>query len=587
MSDAGLEKRRQEPSRPSTQLRLWPGVVAACALALALLMLPRLGLNVLLIGMLGPIAAELLVLLWWLFFSRAPWGERFAALGLLALALFLVKPFVHSSITGTGTGPLFFILAPPWLCLALVAAVAVARKGGSKERLALIAAALLLTGASFATIRAGGANAAGVWDFAWRWTPTPEERLLGTAMATADAAHAPGSPLPALDPAGAAEWPGFRGARRDGVLPGATIDPSWASSPPVEVWRRPIGPGWSSFAVQGDRLYTQEQRGADEVVSCYDARTGEPVWQHNDPARFWEATGGAGPRGTPTLAGGRVYSFGGTGILNALDAATGAVVWTRQAATEAGTEIPQWGFSSSPLVVDDLVVVAVSGRLMAYDAATGEPRWQGPRGKISYSSPHLATLDGVRQVLQLHGGGLTGVAPEDGRVLWQHAWDGYPIVQPALTADGDVLISIGQGSGVRRLAIARQGDAWQVTERWTSSALKPHFNDFVVHRGHAFGFDGSILACIDLADGKRRWKGGRYGRGQLILLAGQDLLLVLGEAGELALVEALPDQFAEAARVPALKGKTWNHPVLVGDLLLMRNDQEMAAFRLRRSSTAG
>src|SRR5262249_43441358 len=170
-------------------------------------------------------------------------------------------------------------------------------------------------------------------------------------------------------------------------------------------------------------------------------------------------------------------------------------------------------------------------------------------------------------------------APADGKLLWEHAWKGYPIVQPALTPEGDVLISVTDSSGLRRLAAHAAGEG-KGGERWTTNGLKPYFNDFVVHRSYAFGFDGSILSCIDLADGQRKWKGGRYGNGQMVLVADQDLLLVLSEIGELALVSATPDQFKELARFPALEGKTWNHPVLVGDVLLVRNDQEMAAFRL-------
>ena len=184
------------------------------------------------------------------------------------------------------------------------------------------------------------------------------------------------------------------------------------------------------------------------------------------------------------------------------------------------------------------------------------------------------------QILLLSREGASGIAPADGKLLWEHQWKGNPIVQPALTPDGDVLISVNESSGTRRLSVANGPNGWNVEERWTTNGLKPYFNDFVVHDGHAFGFDGSILACIDLQDGKRKWKGGRYGHGQLILLKDQALLLVLSEEGELALIKATPDQFTEVARVPAIEGKTWNHPVLAGDVLLARNGEEMVAFRL-------
>jgi outer membrane protein assembly factor BamB len=186
----------------------------------------------------------------------------------------------------------------------------------------------------------------------------------------------------------------------------------------------------------------------------------------------------------------------------------------------------------------------------------------------------------------MSGDGAASVSPVDGALLWEYAWSGTPIVQPALLADGGLLVSTADamgGNGTRRLAIAHGGSGWTVDERWTSKGLKPYFNDFVVHRGLAFGFDGNILACLDLADGTRRWKGGRYGNGQLVLLADQDTLLVVSEEGELALVSATPDRFAEIARFQALDAKTWNHPVLVGDVLYVRNGEEMAAFRLSRA----
>jgi outer membrane protein assembly factor BamB len=363
------------------------------------------------------------------------------------------------------------------------------------------------------------------------------------------------------------------------------IETDWSRKPPMELWRRPIGPGWSSFAVRGDLIYTQEQRGDEEMVSCYRLSSGEPVWSHRDAARFWESNGGAGPRGTPTLSHGRVYTFGATGILNALDADTGAVVWSRNAASDTDVEIPGWGFASSPLVVNDVVVVAAAGRLAAYDAATGNPRWMGPTGGAGYSSPHLVTIDGVDQIVLLRGSRTISLSPADGSLLWEHTWQpGVGIIQPAVAEGGDVLISTGDamgGLGMRRISVAHAADRWTVEERWTSRGLKPYFNDFVLHDGYAFGFDGSILSCIDLRDGERKWKGGRYGNGQMILLPDQDMLLVLSEEGELALVKAAPDQFTEIARFPAaLNAKTWNHPVLVGDVLLVRNGEEMAAFRL-------
>ena len=587
-----------EPT-PQKPLRLWPGVVAVL-----LQWLLRFGLKIVVpgftgfkFGIMGGLLGGLGIVVWWAFFSRAPRLERWGAIVLMIAALFATARMNHESI-----GPLWLVgYAIPVLCLAFVGWAVASRRLADGPRRATMVATILLASGGWTVVRTSGITGDHVMEFAWRWTKTSEVQLL-TQASDQPAALAPAPPAAetaekrpavqaggepaALPPAPApaetgAGWPGFRGPARDSVIRGVRIATDWSQSPPVERWRRPIGPGWSSFAVAGDLLYTQEQRGGDEVVACYSVTTGKPVWRHRDAARFFESNGGAGPRATPTLSDGRVYTLGATGIVNALDAGNGAVVWSRKLATDTGAKVPIWGFASSPLVVDDVVIVAAEGQLVAYDLASGNPRWRGPAGGAGYSSPQLLTIDGVAQILLLSGTGATSVAPANGTVLWEHRWPGFiPIVQPAVTGDGDILISAGSGSGTRRIAVTHGPGGWSVEERWTSKGLKPYFNDFVVHKGHAFGFDDSILACIDLKDGTRKWKGGRYGNGQLVLLPDQDLLLVLSEEGELALVAATTDQFTELARFPAIEGKTWNHPVLAGDVLLVRNGQEMAAFRL-------
>lgn len=591
---------QQTEPDPQRRLRLWPGVVAVILQWLALVGIPLVVPGGLAFGVMGGLLGGVTVLVWWTFFSRAPQLERWSAVVLMIVAMAATPRILHPSIATGMMGMMFYIHATPVVSLSLVAwAVASRRLTVVPRRLALVAAILMACG-GWALLRTDGVTGEGRSQFAWRWSKTAEQKLLArtavvpvapppapaTVEAPAERPAAP-APTPAIPAQTQPSWPGFRGAHRDGVVTGVRISTDWTATPPVQLWRRPIGPGWSSFAVGDGLLYTQEQHGDLEWVACYNMATGLPVWSHRDPARFWESNGGAGPRATPTLHAGRVYALGATGILNALDAATGALIWTRNAASDTGKKIPGWGFSGSPLLVDDLVIVAVAGQLAAYDRATGNPRWRGVDGGGSYGSPQLAAIDGVPQVLLLNGAGATSVAPADGTVLWTHSWPGSTILQPSVTAGGAVLITTGDmsgGVGTRRLAVTHAPGGWTASEVWTSRGVKPYFNDIVVHDGYAFGFDGSILACIDLRDGQRKWKGGRYGYGQMLLLADQAVLLVLSEEGELALVSATPDKFNELARFQAIEGKTWNHPVLAGDILLVRNGQEMAAFRLPRPS---
>ncbi|MHC4597899.1 MAG: outer membrane protein assembly factor BamB family protein [Planctomycetota bacterium] len=560
-------------------IRLWPGVAVVTLQWLLWLVLPSVvpGDEAIMIGVFGGLLGGLAVFVWWAFFSRAPRLERFGAVVLMIFALVAALGVIDKSIATGNLGMMYFIYAVPVLSLAFVVWAAVGRHLSVIPRRASMVATILLACGGWAFVRSDGISGTAKPDFKWRWAETAEEQLL--AQSGEETMVLPSTA--ALEANTGADWPGFRGPNRDSIARGLRIATDWSASPPVELWRRAVGPGCSSFAARGELIYTQEQRGEDEAVTCYYLKTGVPAWIHRDKARFWDSHAGAGPRGTPTLGDGHVYTLGGTGILNVLDARDGSVVWSRNVATETKTKIPEWGIASSPLLVGDLVIVAAKGTLAAYDRATGSPRWSGPNGGKSYSSPHLLAIDGVKQVLHMMETGAAGFAPADGTILWKHPWPGADrVVQPAMTAEGDLLLcGGGLKLSMRRFSVTQGTEGWKVEERWASRGLKPNHNDSIVHKGHAYGFISLKLACIDVKDGARKWKGARYA-GFTILLADQDVLLVLSEKGEVALVEAVPDRFRELAKFKAIEGKTWNHPALAGDVLLVRNAREMAAFRL-------
>ena len=301
----------------------------------------------------------------------------------------------------------------------------------------------------------------------------------------------------------------------------------WQARPPKELWRRRVGPGWSSFAVAGERVFTQEQRGAEEVVVSYSLADGSEIWARGDETRFEEAASGAGPRATPTFAGGVLYALGAKGALRALDATTGELLWRRDLTEDVEAPLPIWGFSSSPLVVGEAVLVFAGGDgdrgVVAYRRDTGELLWSSGHGALSYGSAHLATLGGTEQVLMSSDKGLEAFDPEDGTLLWEFSsplTGAARIVQPVVLEDGaSVILATGFGVGSKRLRVERDTAGWGAEEVWSSRFLKPYFNGLACHEGTCYGFDGKILTAIGADDGERRWKGGRYGHGQLLVLA--------------------------------------------------------------------
>lgn len=577
--------RAAEPSAaPHRRLRVWPALLIL-VLGLTLQWVPGFVAPMTMAHFLAlfwaPEIMAAAIVVWWLAASRASWREKLTGLALFVAAGAVAAVAVDPSIRGVT----LFVLALPVACTLTVLALAIGNRVSPKARRAAAVLAVLVGWGCWTVLRSDGLTGSGGPELTWRWTPTAEQQYLAS-LGKADKT-APSETSAAEIVAGPGDWPGFRGPNRNGVVPGVRIETDWKAHPPKQVWKHPIGPGWGSVAAVARRLYTQEQRGEEELVTCLDAKTGKELWTHADKTRFWESMAGAGPRATPTFDAGRVYTLGANGLLNCLDAATGKLLWSVDAAKESGAKLPMWGFAASPLVAHGLVVIHTGGpdgkSVLAYHADSGEPAWMAAAGAFSYASPHLVTFAGIEQILMATDEGLVSLDPASGKHFWKYDWP-MPqvarIVQPHTIGDDKVLVGTGFGEGTRLLTVSREGDAWKADAGWTSKSLKPYFNDFVTHKGHAYGFDNEIFACIDLDKGERNWRARGYGSGQVVLLPDQDLLLVLTETGELALMKADPAKHTELARVPALEGKTWNHPALVGNRLYVRNAEEIACFEL-------
>ncbi len=372
-----------------------------------------------------------------------------------------------------------------------------------------------------------------------------------------------------------------------GTRKAPTLATDWQANPPKLLWKKPVGAGWSSFAVAGPFAFTQEQRGPNEVVVCYEVATGNEVWTQQREARFDEPMGGPGPRATPTLAEGAVFVTSATGVLLRLKAGTGEVVWQQDFKALSGrAAAPMWGFAASPLVTGSLVIVYAGGTgdkgVMAFDAASGEPKWSVACGPESYSSPQLSKVLGEETVLMLTNDGLLLLDPATGKVRLNYEWkfQGYRALQPTVIGEDVILLPTPMSEGTRAIRVSKSGDQLAAAELWTSKQLKTDFSDLLAYKGYVYGNDGSMLSCLDLKTGARTWKGGRYGKGQALLLDSAGQILIAAEDGRVVLLQADPAAHKEITSFQALQGKTWNHPVLVGDKLLVRNATEAACYVL-------
>jgi outer membrane protein assembly factor BamB len=418
----------------------------------------------------------------------------------------------------------------------------------------------------------------------YRWEPTPEQRLAAEGLLPANPADM--TKLAALSPdlLEGAECLGFLGPGRDGYVDATELAGDDGLDRPKERWRLPAGGGYASFAIRGNVAVTIEQRGPQEVVVAHDLRDGSTLWQLAYPALFSETMGGDGPRATPTIAGQTVYALGATGVLQSIDLLSGKVLWSANILADAQAENIEWGMSGSPLVTEQWVIVNPGGKtgkgLAAYDRQTGKRAWAQGDDAAAYASPVLATIDGVDQVIVQSASRLSGFDLATGKELWQTPFspmNGIAVGQPLALPGSRVFTSASYGAGCKMIQLSRTDADWKVETLWENKNLRCKFSSPIHVEGSIYGLDDGILACLDAQTGKRLWKKGRYGHGQMLYAAGK--LFIQAETGEFVIVRANPQKHEEIARWTALPGiKNWNAPALAGRTLLVRNHFEMACY---------
>ena len=564
-------------------LRMWPALLLAAIIVLCRYV-PRFiegaSSQFWFVPIFFPMLGSALILIWWLAGSRATGREKLiGSLGMIA-AMTVIVLLSHASMRGLITTYLTLPLAMVGFALGAF----FNRSASPKQRVTgtLLGAVLAMSITLF--LQAQGITGDYTFELKPRWSASPGSGEW--ALNKADATKAAGAGAAIEAAIASAEWPGFRGADRMGHVKAPKLATDWKANPPKLLWKNPVGAGWSSLSVAGSFVFTQEQRGPNEAVVCYDLATGKEVWVQQREARFDESMGGPGPRATPTLADGAVFVTSAPGVLLRLNAGTGEVVWQQDFKKLASREAPMWGYAGSPLVTNGLVIVYAGGEgdkgLMAFDVAKGELRWSVACGPESYSSPQLSKVLGEETLLMLTNDGLLLLDPATGKMRLNHEWKfkGYRALQPTVIDGEVILLPTPMSEGTRAVRISKKDDKLAAEELWTTKQLKPDFTELIAHKGHLYGIDGSMFSCIDLKTGARVWKDGRYGKGQSLLLDSADQILIAAEDGRVVLLQADSTAHKEITSFQALQGKTWNHPVVVGDKLLVRNATEAACYTL-------
>lgn len=381
------------------------------------------------------------------------------------------------------------------------------------------------------------------------------------------------------------DWPQFRGRHRDGVSPDTGLLPAWPEGGPRELWRRPIGEGYSSVAVAGGRLYTMYAAAVGderlEVAAAFDAATGEEIWRVPVGAMI-ETEFGNGPRSTPAVDDGALYVLGSHGDFAALATADGARRWALSLPETFHAQRPMWGYATSAVVEGDLVIVesgGVEGRCYAaLDKATGETRWTTVSAPAGYNSLLPATVGGRRQLVYVAGQTI-GAFDLEGRELWTqptHNTETHAI--PLFVPPDQVFVSGIGGEGATLFQVRQDGGAETVEPVWNNPTMRNHFSASLYYQGAFYGFDNATLKALSAVTGEIGWQKRGLGRGSLIAADGH--LIVLSDRCKLMLAEATTERWNETGAVQALEGKCWTPPTLAGGKLYLRNHTEMVCYDL-------
>lgn len=619
------EEKAEGQTTPETEtteeplpIRAWPGLIVAFIQIVFLVVVISPSYDnftrfVLMMG--GPVLILILMLTWQVLLSRATFREvmwNWFLMPLIALGIVMLTD-------STARITFLFYGVPAFMVLIATLSWFMA-KASPWPRIGVTTTLTLLAWAVFPFLKINGFEGSYYPEFAYRWTEVKMD------LATEGLVREKVTKQPAELITSSTDWPAFRGPKRNSRALSPEISLDWETKPPKELWNVEIGPGWSSCTIVGDLLYTQQQRGELEGVVAYQVSDGQEYWRHFDASRFKEIVSGPGPRATPTYAVINnepvLFVTGANGLLTCLHALTGEKVWQRDLMADYDARLPIWGFSGSPLVVNNLVIVYVDGEdpqvvaaaeakqkqadeqtedeeqkktteeepeiprigWAAFSATDGKLAWSLDTTGMNYTSAQLEQIDGVPQLLLLSNKGLMGVDPAQGETLWTYAPENWPevaYVQPQVISGNQIIVPMGDGLESASIEVkGSKSENWTTKELWRRNTLKPSFNDFVYFDGHLYGFDQNIFACVDVKTGDRIWKKGRYGFGQVMLLEPQGVLLITSEKGELVALKANPTAHEELARLKVVDGKTWNHPAISGSRLFIRNGASLVCLKL-------